>query len=458
MIALGGAIGTGLFLASGESVAIAGPGGAMVAYTLIGIMVYFLMTSLGEMTAYLPVTGTFASYCTRYVHRSFGFAVGWNYWFNWAIVIASEVAASSQLMKFWFPDTPGIIFSAIFLVLLLALNAVNVRAYGESEFWFAGIKVVVIVIFLIAGFWLILSNPNSAMNNWTFGDAPFHGGFGSIVAIFMIAGYSFQGAELFGQAAAESKDPEKMVPKSIRQTFWRILLFYIMAMFVIGSLLAYTDPNLGIEDVAVSPFTLVFTKLGVPYAAGILNAVLLTAVLSAGNSAVYACTRMLYDLAMVKSAPALFACLGRSGVPYYALFASCAFGLLTFLSSIFGDGEIFLWLLNLVGLTGFISWAAIALSHYRFRRGFIAQGNSLDALTYKAPFYPIGPLLALFACIFIIFGQNYQAFFASDVDWNSIIATYIGLPVFAIIFFMHKMINKTKTIPYAHIDLSRDAV
>ena len=280
MIAIGGAIGTGLFVAGGETVSTAGPGGALAAYMMIGVMVYFLMTSLGEMATYLPVSGSFQTYADRYVDKAFGFALGWNYWFNWAITVAAELVAGALIMKYWFPDTPAWIWSGIFLALLFGLNYYSTRSFGEGEFIFAGIKVITVLVFLFAGAMLILGigAPSPGFSNWTVGDAPFVGGFTSILAIFMVAGFSFQGTEMIGIAAGESENPEKNVPKAVKSIFWRILLFYLGAFTVIGFLIPYTDPNLldsSVENISISPFTLVFDRFGFPAAASIMNAVIL---------------------------------------------------------------------------------------------------------------------------------------------------------------------------------------
>ncbi|WP_039564371.1 amino acid permease, partial [Ralstonia solanacearum] len=297
MIAIGGSIGTGLFVASGASVSQAGPGGALAAYVLIGAMVYCLMTSLGELAAYMPVPGSFATYGARYVDEGFGFALGWNYWYNWAVTIAVELAAAQLVMHYWFPDVPGVLWSAGFLAVMFLLNAISVRGFGEAEYWFALIKVVTVLCFIAIGlamiFGIIKGAPESGLHNLTIGDAPFVGGLPAMIGVAMIAGFSFQGTELIGVAAGESADPARTIPRAVRQVFWRILLFYVLAIFIIGVLVPYTDPNLLSTDVAnlgVSPFTLVFRHAGLAFAAGLMNAVILTAVLSAGNSGMYAST------------------------------------------------------------------------------------------------------------------------------------------------------------------------
>lgn len=460
MIAIGGAVGTGLFVASGQTVSVAGPGGALLAYALIGMMVYFLMTSLGEMATYLPVSGSFGTYASRYVDSALGFALGWEYWFAITITLAAELIAGALIMKYWFPDIPGIVWSGLFLIILYGLNYWSTRSFGEGEFFLAGIKVVTVILFLLTGALLIFGfgAPSPGFANWTVGEAPFVGGLTSVLAIFMVAGFSFQGTEVIGIAAGESENPEKNVPKAVRSVFWRILIFYIGAFVVIGFLIPYTDPNLlnsGVENISISPFTLVFERVGLIGAASIMNAVILTSVLSAGNSGLYVSTRMLYALAEGGKAPRMFLKLNKRGVPIVALTATAAVGMIAFISSLIGEGIAYTWLVNISGMAGFMMWMGIALCHYRFRRAFKAQGRDLSELPYKASFFPLGPILALCLCLIIIIGQNYSAFTGDHIDWYGASVAYIGIPVFFAIYLYYKIKHKTKLIPLREIDLSR---
>lgn len=457
MISLGGTIGTGLFLASGGAIHTAGPGGVIVAYLLIGIMVYFLMTSLAEMAAFMPVSGTFSTYASRFVDPSLGFALGWNYWYNWAITIAAELSAVTIIMKFWFPHTPSLIWSSICLVIMFLLNYLSVKGFGEAEFWFSLIKVITVIVFIITGFLMIfgiMGGEPVGFKNFTVGDAPFHGGFMSMLGIFMAAGFSFQGTELLGVAAGESDDPEKSIPKAVRQVFWRILLFYILAILVIGLLIPYTDKNLAMEDVAMSPFTIIFDKAGIAFAASVMNAIILTAVLSAGNSGMYASTRMLWDLARDGKAPKFLAKLNKNGVPVNALIVTSLVGTIAFLASFFGDGVVYVWLLNASGMSGFIAWLGIAISHYRFRKAYVAQGRDLNDLPYRSRLFPFGPIFAFILCAIVILGQNYSAFLGGHIDWTSILISYIGLPLFIIVWLSYKFIKKTKIVPLEECDFN----
>lgn len=454
MISLGGSIGTGLFLASGGAIHTAGPGGALLAYALIGLMVYFLMTSLGEMATYMPVSGSFSTYASRFVDPSLGYALGWNYWYNWAITLAAELSAATLILKFWFPDSPSILWSALFLLLLVGLNLLSVKGYGETEFWFALIKIVVVLAFIVLGLMMVVGiwrGETAGFRNLT--DNPFPNGFLAVLGVFMAAGFSFQGTELVGVTAGESEDPKRNVPRAIRTVFWRILLFYIVAILIIGLIIPYTAEELAAEGVRTSPFTIIFEKAGLSIAASVMNAVILTSVLSAGNSGLYASTRMLWVLAKEGKAPRWLAKLNRHGVPVPALLLTSAFGLLAFLASLFGDGVIYTWLLNASGMTGFIVWLGIAVSHYRFRRAWAAQGHSLDELPYRSKWFPLGPLIAMVLCLVVIFGQFVGGISGDKIDWGYIVASYFGLPLFLVIWLGHKWKHKTKFLKLEECEL-----
>lgn len=458
MIAIGGAIGTGLFVASGETIATAGPGGAILAYSLIGIMVLLLMQSLGEMAANLPVAGSFQTFATRYVSPSFGFAMGWNYWFNWAITLAAELVAAGIIMAYWLPDTPGWVWAIAFLVILFAINALSVKSFGESEFWLAAIKVSAVILFLVFGVLMIfgvLGGHTAGFSNWTADGGPFQGGFVSILAIFMVAGFSFQGTEMIGVAAGEAENPRRDVPKAIKAVFWRIMLFYIGAIFVVGTLIIWTDPNLlksDASDIAYSPFTLVFERAGIAFAASAMNAVILTAILSAGNSGLYISSRMLYGLALEKKAPQIFARVNNHGVPMPALIATAAVGLVGFIAALISPNGAYTWLINISGLSGFIVWVGVAICHYRFRRAYVLQGNDVKDLPYVAPLFPLGPIIAFTMCVIVILGQNYEAVFAGKLV--EVTSAYIGLPVFIAVWLIHKYVTGSKKVELKDIDVS----
>lgn len=468
MIAIGGCIGTGLFMASGEAIRSAGPGGALLAYAAIGLMVYFLMTSLGEMATYLPVSGSFSTYAARFVDPSFGFALGWNYWFNWVITVAVDVSIAAIVISYWSPLAiiPTWGWSLIFFAIIVSLNLLSVKAYGESEYWFSIIKVVTVVVFLAVGLLTIfgiLGSEYIGFKNFTIGQAPilgdgFSSRFLSILGVFLIAGFSFQGTELIGITAGESEDPQKNIPKAIKQVFWRILIFYILAIFVIGLIIPYTSPDLlgaDINEIAKSPFTLVFEKAHWAFAAALMNAVILTSILSAGNSGMYASTRMLYAMGKQGMAYKAFEKTNKHGVPVLALGATAFVVFLIFVLQVNFENAVD-YVLAASGLTGFIAWLGIALSHYRFRRAYVAQNKDLNKLVYKAKWFPFGPILALVLCILVIIGQDSQLIFNGVVDVKAMLITYMGIPFFLFFYIYHKVKFKTKVVPLKEVDLSQN--
>ncbi|RKP09781.1 amino acid permease/ SLC12A domain-containing protein, partial [Thamnocephalis sphaerospora] len=458
MISLGGTIGTGLFVASGSTIASAGAGGALLAYALMGVLVYFMMMSLGEMATYMPTAGSMNTYAARFVDSSLGFALGWNYWYSWATTLAVELVAAGLVMQFWLPGVPVWVWSLVVLIIVFALNMISVRGYGEAEYWFSLIKVLTVIIFIIVGIVVAAGAGQDAPANFDNyeGSNAFKKGVAGVFGVFLVAGFSFQGTELVGVAAGESSRPRRDVPRAIRQVFWRILLFYVLAIFLIGLLVPNNDPRLLNNDgsISMSPFTITFERAGIHVASHIMNAVILTVVLSAGNSSLYASSRTLYVLAQEGKAPRIFARINSRGVPFFSLLMTAVVGSLAFLCSLFGDSVVYNWLLSLSGVSGFISWLGIAISHWRFRRAYVAQGRSLDDLPYRAALYPFAPLFALVLGIVVIIGQGYSAVEGSEeVDVEKIIMAYIGLPLLAALYLGHKLVKKTKVIPLLEVDL-----
>lgn len=467
MIAIGGCIGTGLFMTSGGAIHDAGALGALLAYAIIGAMVFFLMTSLGEMATYLPVSGSFSTYATRFVDPSLGFALGWNYWFNWVITVAADVTIAAQVIQYWTPlsGIPAWSWSCLFLIIIFGLNALSVRVYGESEYWFALIKVVTVIIFIAIGLLTILGIMGGefvGFDTFTKGGGPILGdGLGgsllTILGVFLVAGFSFQGTELIGITAGESENPERAVPKAIKQVFWRILIFYILAIFVIGMLIPYDSSALmgGGDDISTSPFTLVFQNAGLAFAASFMNAVILTSVLSAGNSGMYASTRMLYSMSKDKLAYPIFGKTNKSGVPYVSLIVTAIIVIGIFILQHL-SGDAYEYIVAASGMTGFIAWVGIAVSHYRFRKAFDKQDYDKSKLKYKAKLFPFGPIFAGILCVLVIIGQDVDFIKTGDFDLNRFVITYMGIPVFLAFFIYHKVRYKTKMVPLEKVNLRQD--
>ena len=439
MIAIGGSIGTGIFLASGYTISIGGPGGALLSYCLMALVVYFLMTSLAEMSAYKPTTGTFCEYSVQYVGKSFGVAVGYNYWLNWALTIAAEISAASLIMGYWYPDVPSVLFSCVFFSAILLCNIVSVRLYGEIEYVMSFVKLSVIIVFIILGALMVFKQPHFGAHNWKIGDAPFHNGFFGFISVFLFAGFSFQGTELVGVASGETQDPAVTIPKSIKYVFWRLTLFYILSIAIITLLIPYNDVHLTFQDnVSMSPYTFVFEKYISNYAADLINFIILIAVLSAANASMYSSTRILWYLGKTKQAPRIFTKLNTYAIPLPALLASALVGALVFLSSFVGNGVLFSYLVQISSLSGFIAWFAIALSHYQFRRKYLAAEGGESVLPYKAKLYPYAQLFSMAVLIFIICAQCIPIIYSSKFGIFDLLITYSSVILFLLFYVVHK--------------------
>ena len=426
MIAIGGSIGTGLFLATGYTVNKGGPGGAVLAYLVIAIMVYFLIMSLGEMATWLPVSGSFQTYCTKFISPAFGFAVGWNYWFNWAVVIGIELVAASIVMKFWFPTVPAFVWSIIFAAIIVGLNLLSARAYGETEYWFAGIKVIAVIVFLIVGTGMIfgLVGPQGAVGLTHFTHSTgglFPHGYIAVISCSFTAVFCFLGTELVGIAAGEGENPEVTIPKAVKTVFIRVVIFYIGATFMVAALIPWQDGS-----VSISPFTLIFSRAGIPYAASIMNFVVLTSTLSCANSGLYASSRMVYAMAREGKAPKIFGDTNKRGIPVAALLLTASMGAFSFLTKFMGADQVYIYLVAASGLATLFSWLGIALSHLRFRKWLAENGYKVSDLKFKALLYPFGPIFASVLCGVVIIGQFF--------DPSARLTAMLGIPLFLLVW------------------------
>ena len=372
MIALGGAIGTGLFYGSTSTIALAGPA-VMLAYLLGGIVIFFIMRMLGEMAVDEPVSGSFSHYATKYWGKFPGFLSGWNYWFNYVLVSMAELTAVGIYMQFWYPDLPQWIAALICLVVITAVNLINVKLYGEFEFWMALIKIAAIVLMIVLGLYLLFSGPLSFPDNfrniWANGGFLPHGWWGLAMATAVVM-FSFGGIELIGITAGEAENPDKTIPRAINQVIWRILLFYVGTMAVLMALWPWNQ--VGVD---ASPFVQIFSNVGVVAAAHILNFVVLTAAVSVYNSAIYSNSRMLYGLASKDEAPEFLGQLSGRGVPVKGIFVSSGITLICVALNYFFPGKIFMYLMSIATIAATISWMTITITHLKFRKYCQKQGK-----------------------------------------------------------------------------------
>ncbi|CCL99553.1 uncharacterized protein FIBRA_01571 [Fibroporia radiculosa] len=471
MIAIGGTIGTGIFLSAGSAVATAGPGSALISYFIVGIFCYGVVISLGEMASYIPVSGSFAVFGSRFVSPALGFTLGWNYWLQWSLSIPSELTAAAVILQYWDARIQAWQWALVIIAPVFIMQLIHVRVYGESEYWFAMIKVLLIVLFIIVGLiydWGgVRHHPGPGLSNFHNGQA-FIGGFSDFAQTFAYAFYSYGGVELVSLAAGESTKPHKSVPRAVRATFFRILLFYILTMLTIGVCINWNDPSLLSaaydSDVAASPVTVVFQRAGFGAAVNLVNAVLLTAVLSATNSCFYASSRMLLSLARSGQAPPIFGWVNRRGVPVPALITALAVSFLTFLTTIWGEGVVFTWLLNLTGISALLTWGSVGIISLRFRWAWKAQGRALEDLAYCQPLFPLLPIVTITLAVLMFAAQGYSAVVDQPFDWRNVVATYIGVAVYVLLYIGHSVYeivllkNSVHLIPLQEVDLDTDAV
>lgn len=459
MIAIGGAIGTGLFIAMGGVISQAGPGGAIAAYLIIGVMLYFLMSSVGELATFYPVSGSFSSYSTRFVDPSLGFTVGWLYWAMWSLVTSVDVIIASNVLYYWdtFKFFSPLTWSLIFITFLLLLNIFTVRAFGEAEFWLAAIKVVTIIVFIVIGvltIFGILGGHTYGFKNFTVGEAPFVGGISGFLSVLLIAGFSVGGTEIVAVTAGESDDPKKSMPSAIKSVFWRILLFYVLSIAVISAILPYNEPLLlnKSESVTQSPFTIVFDRVGIAFAASVINAVILTSLLSAANSGIYSTSRMLFSLSTDRQAPKFLSYLhGKTKLPIPAILTNFVIVVAVIILANFHANAIFT-LLGIIGQLVIFVWAAAIFSQIRLRKGLKAQDIDInERLPYKTPLYPLGPILVLAILVFLLFGGSFENMIHLNV--GGLIKDFVPIVVLFIIFIVHKIIKKTKPVKLKEMDV-----
>ncbi|KAL0939235.1 amino acid permease [Colletotrichum truncatum] len=464
-IAVGATIGTGLFIGLGSALAKAGPVSLLLAFIFMGSVVYSVMASLGEMASFIPVTGSFTVYATRFVDPTLGFSMGWLYWFNWSITFAVELVAAGLIIQYWNDQISVGVWIAVFWFVFTALNFLPVRIFGEIEMWFSMIKVVTLVGFLIFSICINAGVGQGGYIGFKFWDTPgpfanymVDGPVGKFVgfwAVLVTAGFSYQGTELVGVGAGETANPQKAIPEAIRWTFWGIFGLFISTVFFVGINLPYNAEGLGSgkTDASASPLVLVAMRAGVPVLPHILNGVLLTAVLTAANSNVYSSSRLMVALAQEGLAPKFMKNTNRYGTPYYAVGLCSVLGLVAFINLSSNGTVVFNWLVNISATSSFITWALVSVCHLRFRKVLRVQGVSLQELPYLAPLFPFLTWWGLFFNSLITITNGFTCF----IEWSTseFFSAYISLIFFVVLYVGHKIVCRTKVVPLAEVDLSR---
>ncbi|TGZ79374.1 amino acid permease [Ascodesmis nigricans] len=464
MIAIGGSIGTGLFVGSGRALATGGPASLLISFVLIGAMLYCTVHALGELAVIFPVAGSFAAYSTRFLDPAWGFAMGWNYAMQWLIVFPLEIVAATITVSYWDPNEniSSAVWVTLFWLLIVVINLFGVKGYGEAEFIFSLIKVIAVIGFIILG--IVLNCGGGPRGEYIGGrywsnPGAFNHGFKGLCSVFVTAAFSFAGTELVGLAAAETANPRKSLPTAVKQVFWRITLFYIVSLTLIGLLVPYNESRLldgsSSADAKASPFVIAIENAGISVLPDIMNVVIMIAVLSVGNSSIYGSSRTLAALAEQGQAPKIFSYIDRRGRPIVGITVASLLGLLGYLAASPKQGEAFTWMMALSGLSSIFTWGSICLCHIRFRRAWKLQGHTLDELAFTSQPGVIGSYFGfVFNCLVLI-AQFWTAVWpiGAKPDAEVFFSIYLAVPVVIACYVVYKFMYKTPIMRCKDMDL-----
>ncbi|KAL5332903.1 amino acid permease/ SLC12A domain-containing protein [Aspergillus crustosus] len=475
MIAIGGAIGTGLIIGTGSALQRAGPGAILISYAFMGFIVYLVMCGLGEMATWLPRSSGFTGYAVRFCDPALGFALGYTYWFKYIIVTPNQLTAGALVIQYWLPAArvnPGV-WITVFLVLIVCINYFGVGFFGEFEFWLSSFKVVVIIGLILLSFILMLGGgPDGDRKGFRYWKSP--GAFNSYIeegtdagrfyafwSTMVSATFAYLGTELVGVTVGEAQNPRKTIPRAIKLTFYRILFFYVISVLLVGTLVPYNSPlleaaNSATTSSAASPFVLAIELAGIPALPDILNACILIFVFSAANSDLYIATRTIYGLAKEGKAPKILTTTDRRGVPYVALGLCALIACISYMNVSNDSRTVFKYFVDLTTIFGLLSWISLLVTHICFVRARKAQNVPDHEIKYKAPFGVWGSYFALFWCIVVAFTKNFDVFTGDTFNYKTFITGYLGIPLYIILIFGYKLIIKPKRVLPHEADLYSD--
>ncbi|KAK7751478.1 hypothetical protein SLS62_006563 [Diatrype stigma] len=452
MIAIGGAIGAGLFIGSGGALYKGGPAALIIGYAIVGVMLLFTMQALAELAVVYPVNGAFYTYVVRFVDPSWGFAMGWEYALGWLTVLPFELLAASITIDYWRSDINSAVWVTVFLVVLAIIQIFGVRGYGEVEFILSMVKVAACIGFIIFG---IVVNVGGVGDKGYLGatywrdPGAFQHGFNGFAGVFVLAAFSFGGTELVGLAAAESRDPRRAIPLATKQVFFRIAVFYLLNLFILGLILPSTDPRLegatGANSRA-SPFVLAIQDAGVRALPSVFNAVITISVVSVANSCTFGSTRTMQAMAERGMAPRFLAYVDARGRPLWCVAVQLAFGLLGYIGAAGERGQTaFDWLLALSGLSSFFVWGSCCLAHIRFRLAWQRRGYDLARVPYRSPFGIWGSAVGLALNVLCLFATFYNALYPtpdSTPDPTDFFMSYLAAPIAILLYVFWKVYTR----------------
>ncbi|MFW1737018.1 amino acid permease [Acinetobacter sp. ULE_I001] len=408
LIAMGGAVGTGLFLGSAQVIQSAGPS-IILGYAIVGLIAFLIMRQMGEMIVEEPVAGSFSYFSQKYWGKFPGFLSGWNYWVMYILVAMTELTAVAKYVHYWWPHIPAWVSALFFFVIVTGFNLGNVKFYGESEFWLAIIKVVAVISMIVFGLYLLLTagadSTATVANLWQHGGF-FPHGFSGLFYMLAFLMFAFGGIELIGMTAAEAENPEKSIPQAVNRVIFRILVFYIASLAIIMSLIPWNQLDLGGLD--KSPFVMIFSQLGLGWAAHLLNFIILTAALSVYNSGMYANSRMLYGLAVQGNAPKMFAKVSKQGVPISAVVFSSILIFGCVLLNYFVPEEALSHLMYLAVAALVLNWAIISFTHLKFKQAMKLEGKTVKFPSIFSPISNYIVLVFISMILYIMWKQNFK--------------------------------------------------
>ncbi|KAI1204749.1 proline-specific permease [Annulohypoxylon truncatum] len=458
-LALGGAIGTGLFIGSGQILATTGPAPLFMAYLSMMFIVWVIMNDLAEMVTYLPLKGISIPYFVgRFVEPSLAFADGWNYWYAYAMLVAAECTAGAIILQYWTTAVPVAVWIALQLIVILLLNIIAVSFFGEAEFWFASIKLITIIGLIILSIVLFFGGgPNHDPLYFRYWQDPpgafvpylVPGSTGRFLAYwtaFVRAGFSFiTSPELIALSAGETVAPRRNIPKAARRFVWRLAIFYGLGSLAIGVIVPNDDGQLlsGDSNASASPYVIGIARAGIRGLNHVINAAILTSAWSAGNAFCYSGSRVLYSMAVNGQAPRVFGLTTRRGVPWVAVLFTLAIACLAFLNVSNSGAQVFAWFTNISTISGFIAWIVILITYLRFRKAVQHHGQ-LEALPFRTPLQPGATYAVLFLVSLLTLTNGFQVFFPAQWSASGFLAAYITIPVFLVLYFGHKIVHRTK--------------
>lgn len=441
MTGVGSTIGTGLFLGSGSVISTAGPGGAIVAYLIGGIIIWLMTSCLGELSAAMPVSGSLQAYSTEFIGPAMGFTIGWVNWIGAAVTITAQIVASAIIMIDIIPGTPTWVWIVVFSLLLFGVNFFNAKSFGNISFWVSSLKIVLIVVFIIVGVAMMMGVTGEAVgfSNYVRDRGAFPMGIAGIGAVILTSFYAYAGTEVVASTAGEIEDEKKM-PKAINSTIVILIAATVLSIAIVAALLPWEQASaLG------SPFVYVFKNAGLKSAALIVNIIVLTSALTSGNYFVYACTRYLWSMAKFKQAPKICAKTSKNGVPVVALIISMVFAMIGITSQFIAEDTVYLFLVYFIGGSNIFMYTVICICQLRFRKRYMAEGGKIEDLKFKVASYPVIPILGVLAFLAMLV--------VTLLDPSQAVAIYVCAPCYLAIYIISLIYTRKKGGTAANLDI-----